>query len=170
MKILPVLLLALAACSPGADSGGNASIADSGSASTPAAQKAGQSSGPLTGLYESGGDVPKDQMCIVEEGKSARFGLVVWGGGQHSCSGTGTVTRDGGKLRLAMAGDEACAIDATLADGTIVLPDSIPQGCAYYCGARASLAGASFARVAGGEAASRKATDLVGEPLCHPER
>ena len=129
------------------------------------------SSGPLTGLYEGSGDVPKNQMCIVEEGKgAARFGLVVWGGGQHSCSGTGTVTRDGDRLRLAMAGDEACAIDATISGGTISLPTAIPQGCAYYCGARASLDGAAFARVAGGEAASRKATDLVGEPLCHPER
>lgn len=170
MKILPVLLLALAACSPSADSGGNGSTTAGNAASTAPTPASAGSSEPLTGLYESGGDIPKDQMCIVEEGKSARFGLVVWGGGQHSCSGTGTVTRDGGKLRLAMAGDEACAIDATIADGTIVLPDSIPQSCAYYCGARASLGGASFARVASGEAASRKATDLVGEPLCHPER
>lgn len=171
MKLMPVLLLALAACSPAADSDGNGSAGATNAAPTAATPaSAADSSEALTGLYEGSGAVPRDQLCIVEDGKSARFGLVVWGGGQHSCSGTGTVTRKGGTLRLAMAGDETCAIDAPIRDGVVTLPDSIPQGCAYYCGARASLAGARFARTAGGEAASRKATDLVGEPLCHPER
>jgi len=122
--------------------------------------------GRLTGLYEGGAAAQKNQLCIVEEGGEARFGLVVWGANLHSCSGAGRAVRAGERLTLRMTGDETCAIEATLEAGTVALPRALPTGCAYYCGARASLAGASFTRTGTTEADAHKATDIAGDRLC----
>lgn len=161
MRILAVALV-LTGCSKGGGEGAN-EAAPGATASSPA--------GPgftLTGLYEREGAGPTNQMCIIEKAGALHFGLVVWGGGMHSCSGTGTVTRDGARLRFSMAGDEACAIDAVVSGTTITLPAAIPDGCAYYCGARASLANARFTQKGTTERDAARAKDLVGESLCAP--
>ncbi len=169
MKKLLFAVLILAACSrDGADSGG-------GNASAPAGQTVSEGrSSPsgaittLTGLYEGGGGAgPRDQMCMVDpQGETARFGLVVWGAEQHSCSGSGTATRSGERLQLKMAGDETCTIDARISGAEIVLPDTLPDGCAYYCGARARMNGARFTQAGTGRDDAIEAKDLVGDPLC----
>lgn len=169
-KTLPILLLfLLAACGrddPAADNrtapeaGGPAAAGKSSPASSDSA------STRLTGLYEGGAGSQKNQMCIVEKGDDAEFGLVVWGGNLHSCSGAGSAVRKGETLTLAMTGDETCTIEASFKDGEVVLPDKLPLGCAYYCGARASLAGARLSRTGSSEADAKKATDIAGDPLC----
>jgi hypothetical protein len=120
----------------------------------------------LTGLYEGGQARPPNQLCIVEGQGEPRFGLVVWGANQHSCSGSGTVSRSGESLRFRMAGDETCSFEARIAGTTVTLPASVPDGCAYYCGARASLTGASFVQSGNSAEDAAKARDLVGDPLC----
>jgi hypothetical protein len=121
----------------------------------------------LTGLYESGPETQRNQLCMVEKGGgSAQFGVVVWGANMHSCSGAGEAVREGRTLRLRMAGDSACEIRATIDGGIVTLPDALPEGCAYYCGARARFAGASLTRVGSTPADAMKATDLAGDPLC----
>lgn len=121
----------------------------------------------LTGLYEGGASTRPNQMCMIDRGEGkAAFGLVVWGENMHSCSGSGEAERKGDVLRLAMAGDESCTIEARLVGGAVTLPATAPEGCAYYCGARAQLGSASFAKKGGTEADAMKAKDLVGEPLC----
>lgn len=123
--------------------------------------------GNLTGLYEGGQINPRNQLCLVVNSPTdTRFGLVVWGAAQHSCSGSGTAERSGDRLRLTMAGDETCAIDARIEGNTIVLPDAVPDGCAYYCGARATMTGARFTQAGTGRDEAIKAKDLVGDPLC----
>lgn len=165
--LLP-LLLVLAACQqqqPAGRSGGGNEAAE------PTAQRRAEPPrlGTLVGLYEGQG-TPRNQMCVVEgKGGEARFGLVVWGGNMHSCSGAGTLAKDGGKLRLAMAGDSACTIEATISGKSIRLPDKAPAGCAYYCGARASLGGAELTQTGTTENDAMKAKDLVGDPLCATE-
>ena len=125
--------------------------------------------GDLGGLYEGGG-APKHQMCVVRgKGGEQRFGLVVWGGNMHSCSGSGTITRSGDKVRLAMAGDSACTLEAGISGKTIRLPQEAPQGCAYYCGARARLGGAELTQTGTTRDDALKAKDIVGDPLCGPE-
>jgi hypothetical protein len=124
-------------------------------------------SGSLTGLYEGGQGAPTNQLCMIDKGAAGtQFGLVVWGGNMHSCAGSGKAVRTGGVLRLEMAGDEACAIEARIDGGAIILPAAVPEGCSYYCGARAQLTGASFRRTGATSADAMKAVDLVGEPLC----
>ncbi len=120
----------------------------------------------LTGLYEGGSGDQKNQLCIVEKGREAQFGLLVWGGNLHSCSGAGRAERQGGKLTLTMTGDETCRIDAGIEGGTVTLPAKLPLGCAYYCGARASLEGARFTRTGTSATDVKKARDIAGDPLC----
>lgn len=162
MKKLAILMLLLVGCSGGKEPDGEAQSGEQGGSSTATS---------LTGLYEGGAADPRNRMCIVEgEGGDARFGLVVWGGGMHSCSGTGTAARRGDVLALQMAGDESCTIEAKMNGGTVTLPATLPEGCAYYCGARASFANVRFARVGTTVADAGKARDLVGDPLCAATR
>lgn len=156
MNRIAIAFLLLAGCS-----GGDGQPEGNQAAAAPVAEPA-----SLTGLYEGGAAATPNQMCIVARGGEQHFGLVVWGGNQHSCSGTGTVSRGGDSLRLAMAGDEACTIEAAIDGATVALPDAVPEGCAYYCGARATLGGASFTRKGATPLDAAKAKDLVGEPLC----
>ena len=124
----------------------------------------------LGGLYEGGSGEPRHQMCVVQgKGGEQRFGLVVWGGNMHSCSGSGTITREGDRVRLAMAGDSACTIEAGISGKSIRLPEEVPQGCAYYCGARADLGGAELTQTGTTRQDALKAKDIVGDSLCGPE-
>lgn len=163
-------LLTLSACQSQPEKAGNAADPGGNMAETTAstATKPGAAITTLTGLYEGPGQAGRtSQMCMVDPaGETARFGLVVWGANDHSCSGSGTATRSGTRLQLKMTGDEACTIEATIEGGTVVLPDRVPDGCAYYCGARARLSGARLTQVGTGRDDAAKARDLVGDPLC----
>ena len=166
MKYLLPILLVLAGCGRGDPPPDNGAVPAAGAPGPESARPKGAAPERLTGLYEGAAGAQKNQLCIVEKGAGAQFGLIVWGGNLHSCSGAGEAVRSGERLTLRMTGDEACAIDATLKDGTVTLPATLPAGCAYYCGARASLAGARFARTGTSEADAGKATDIAGDPLC----
>jgi hypothetical protein len=162
-----LLFLLLAACGrqdPAAN-GQSAAAGPAGreSASRPAPAASGDSSARLAGLYEGGSGATKNQMCIVEKGGEAQFGMLVWGANLHSCSGAGRAVREGDRLTLTMTGDETCTIAATLKDGRITLPESLPLGCEYYCAARASFAGAAFSRTGDDVKAAK---DIAGDPLC----
>ncbi len=162
-KSLLLMLLPLAACGTGDQPGNSAGKARSG-----ASEKAVQTT-QLTGLYEGGSTPQRNQMCILDRtGGDAQFGLVVWGPEQRSCSGIGQATRQGNVLRLSMTGDETCVIQARIEGTRVVLPQTLPQGCAYYCGAGARLTGATFDKVGGTAEDAARAVDLVGDPLCRP--
>ena len=164
---LPVLLCLAAGCSGGGEADNAAAPAPPEEVAAPS--RSAPASGELStliGLYEGGKPGQPDQMCIVERDGAQHFGLVVWGGNMHSCSGSGTATREGGTLRLAMAGDRTCTIDARIDGTSVTFPATLPEGCAYYCGARASLANASLTQKGTTAADAAKAKDLVGEPLC----
>jgi hypothetical protein len=135
-------------------------------AAEPAPGGAGPIGASLTGLYESGAGKQVNQLCVLEKAGTAQFGLVVWGGNLHSCSGAGRIERSGDKLSLTMAGDSACTVQATIRGGTVTLASAVPAGCSYYCGARARLDGATFTRRGSTSADARKAKDLAGDPLC----
>ena len=166
-KTLPILLF-LAACGQGDPAADNraAPVPAGAEASKPPPAAAPSSNSRLTGLYQSGSGDRKNQMCIVEKGGDSEFGLLVWGGDLHSCSGAGRAVRKGSTLTLTMTGDETCTIQASLKDGVVELPATLPLGCAYYCGARASFAGARFTKSGSSQADVKKATDVAGDPLC----
>ena len=160
-----LILLILAGCGRGDEPADNRAAPDSPgrAADSKAPAAAAAASARLAGLYEGGQGARKNQLCIVEKGSGAQFGLLVWGGGLTSCSGAGQAVRAGERLTLKMAGDSTCAIAATLRNGTVTLPASLPAGCAYYCAAGATLAGARFTRSGDDVKAAR---DIAGDPLC----
>jgi hypothetical protein len=152
-------LLLVAGCGSQEEAGNQASAPESGPPLSASAS--------LTGLYEGGSASQPDQLCMIDEGEApARFGLVVWGAENHSCLGAGEAVREGDRLRLTMAGDSTCRIEARIEGDKIVLPAAVPEGCGYYCGARARFAARTLTRTGADEAAARKATDLAGDPLC----
>ena len=120
----------------------------------------------LTGRYESGRPPSLSRLCIVAGRRAGRFGLVVRGQGQRSCSGSGRVMRDGGGLHFAMEGDSFCRFRATIAGTTIIFAGAMPRGCAYYCAAGAKLGGARFTQEGATRSDAMTVDDLVGEPLC----
>ncbi|HEY0312562.1 MAG TPA: hypothetical protein VGC56_08710 [Allosphingosinicella sp.] len=120
----------------------------------------------LAGLYQSGNAAQPNQLCIADKGDSTQFGLTVWGPNMAACSGAGLARMEGGKLTLTMTGDSACAISAEMKDGKVVLPTKLPQGCGYYCGKGAAVAGTNFVLKEAGAAGAAKAKDPAGDPLC----
>ena len=158
-----LILLALVTGCGASDTGNEPSSANGASASAPMAAAA---SAGLTGLYEAGSTEAPSQLCIIEKGGKAQFGMVIWGANHSACGGAGLVERDGERLRLRMTGDQACTVEARLADGAISLEGPVPAGCAYYCGAQAGFEGARFERKGSMAADAMKATDPAGDPLC----
>ena len=164
MQRLIALCLLLAGCGTGTGVGDNTAAP---AAEGDRAVKAAVQTASLTGLYEGGAAEPRSQLCILDRGSGdSRFGLVVWGRSQASCSGAGSAVRRGNVLRLTMEGDEPCLVEAALEGSRVTFPASLPAGCAYYCGAGASIAGAAFEKVGGTAADAARARDLVGDPLC----
>lgn len=165
-RILLLPLLLLAACgrgdAPAEGDNGSAPAAQS----KPAGPAPAAAAASLAGLYEGGHGEQKNQLCMVDKGEDTQFGLIVWGANLHSCSGVGQAVRKGEVLTLKMTGDESCTMDARFNDGVVTLPDALPEGCAYYCGGRATLAKASFTRTGSTPADALKATDIAGDPLC----
>jgi hypothetical protein len=161
MRKALILVLALAGCAPGA---GNASR-DEQPAGADSPPRAPAQTRTLTGLYEAPGARPS-QLCIVEQGTRARFGLVTWQGERSGCSGAGSAVRNGAALRLTMDGESACAIEARIAGGRVTFPAALPRGCAYYCAPGAPIAGLAFTKTGGTGADALRARDLVGDPLC----
>lgn len=162
MRQVLLALMLVAGCGAGSDQAGSDRAGGaSGSGKDGAVAITG-----LTGLYEGGAPIRPNQMCVIERGGEASFALVVWGANMHSCAGSGQAVREGGTLRLTMAGDESCAIEARIEGSTLTLPVALPKGCNYYCGAQAKLSEATFTKKSAALEDAMKAKDLVGEPLC----
>jgi hypothetical protein len=152
--LLPALLI----CACGDQDGHAGNGADSANAPVQTAT--------LTGLYESGGADRRSRMCAIERDGTVRFGLVVWSAADQGCSGAGTATRSGDRLRLVLAGSESCTIEARIEGRRLVFPPTQPPGCAYYCSPGARFAGAALDKIGGTEADAMRAEDLVGDRLC----
>jgi hypothetical protein len=169
MKKCLVILALLAGCGregdqPAADEAMPAGA--EGTSDVGRAKAAPEAANSLTGLYEGGPAGQRNQLCMVEKAGKTQFGLVVWGANMRNCSGAGTAKRDGGSLRLSMAGDETCEIEARMEGGRISLPSSAPSGCGYYCAPGTRFTGAVFTRSGSTAADAAKAKDLAGDPLC----
>jgi hypothetical protein len=160
-----LIVLALVGGCGASDRDSANAVQANGASGAPAQESAAPASSPLAGLYQSGSDDRPNQLCILPKKGKDQFALLVWGPNMKSCSGAGTVSKQGDTLRLQMTGDSECTIDAKLEGGKIVMPANIPAGCSYYCAPGVPLAGATLTRI-GGPDSARKAKDFVGEPLC----
>ena len=123
----------------------------------------------IIGLFESGAGLGRDRLCVVEHARRTEFALVIRGEGGDSCSGSGSIRRRGGRLHFVMSGDSSCTFDAVISGDSILFPERVAKGCAYYCGKNARLTNVRLTQSGATEAAAMRATDLVGEPLCTSE-
>jgi hypothetical protein len=155
----PLILLALVAACGASDRHGDQTA-------TGASPRVSAEPASLTGLYEGGAAGAPNQLCVVDKGGTARFGIVTWGPNLGACGGAGVVEREGDRLRFRMTGDQACTIEARLVGGSIRLESKVPSGCSYYCAPQAGFEGASFARRGSTIAEAMKAKDPAGDPLC----
>lgn len=169
LSFLPLLLCACGAQDGMSNNGANSTGAPAAASGAPASRPAAApvQTASLTGLYEGGPAGGRNQMCVIERpGREARFGLVVRGAGSEGCSGVGAAVRRGDALRLTMAGDEACTIEARIEGTRVAFPASLPAGCAYYCSRGARLAGAAFDKTGGAAEDALRAEDFIGDRLC----
>ncbi|MGI8704223.1 MAG: hypothetical protein ACR2JJ_00205 [Sphingomicrobium sp.] len=122
----------------------------------------------LTGLYEARGEGGQSaRMCMISDSSGrASFAIVTETRDAGSCGGAGEAVREARLLRLSMAGDEECVIEARVEDRQVTFPPNLPEGCAYYCAPGATLAGADFEKTGGTAKDAMRATDLAGDPLC----
>lgn len=159
--ILAVLLTACGGSGGGGASGGGGGE-HAGSETRSAVQTA-----DLTGLYEAEpGGGQRARMCMTRDPKgTVSFGIVTETP-SGSCGGAGVAVRTEGVLRLTMAGDQQCVIDAPIAGTAVTMPAAVARGCAYYCAPGASLAGETFEKTGGTAGEAMRALDLAGGPLC----
>jgi hypothetical protein len=158
-KLLLLATFLAAGCDQAGEPSGNQSEAAAPRPGTPV------QTATLTGLYETAG-TPPSQLCITEQGRAARFGLVIRRNGRPGCSGAGTATRAGATLRLVMTGDSACAIEARLEGGRVTFPASMPSGCSYYCAPGIVMGSSQFDKTGGTAQDAARARDAVGDRLC----
>jgi len=166
-KPLLLLPLLLAACGPPDGLGNNGAPAPGAAPGDTAPPAQAVQTSTLLGLYESGPAERRNQMCVIDRAAGdSRFGLVVRDAADQGCSGAGAAVRQGALLRLTMAGDEPCVIDARIEGTRVTFPARLAPGCAYYCAPGANMAGAALDKTGGAAEDAMRATDLVGDRLC----
>ena len=155
-----LLLLALAACSGG--QGGNAQAPqDLESAAIERGLVRDPDDSDLTGLYAR----DTDRICIARTGSTYRIGAFVDYGDRITCSGTGTVERDGETLRVAL-GKDGCSFDAQYDGDRIKFPGVLPDACKALCARRASFTGLEVTRLSESAAEAAAMRDAGGRRLC----
>lgn len=158
---LPIAALLLAACERGADP-------PTGEAQLEPDRRSAVQTETLTGLYQPAGNPgqSRSRLCMVsEESGGTTFGLMIERA-EGSCGGAGRAVRNGTVVRLTMAGESECAVDASMNGTLLTFPASVAPGCDYYCAPGVSLASRTFEKTGGTAADALRATDLAGDPLC----
>jgi hypothetical protein len=115
----------------------------------------------LTGLYAR----DTDRICVVRTGSAYRIGAYVDYGDRITCSGTGTVERSGGTLRIAL-GNDGCSFDAAYDGDRIKFPGVLPDACKKLCARRAAFTGLEAARLSESAAEAAAMRDAGGRRLC----
>lgn len=119
----------------------------------------------IAGLYAR----DTDRVCIVPDGQGYKIGAFVDYGDRITCSGSGTVSRVGEKLRIELGGGEGedkCGFDARFDGDKIYFPGNVPDACARLCARRASYAGLEVARMSESAAEAGAMRDSTGRALC----
>lgn len=118
----------------------------------------------IAGLYAR----DTDRVCIVPDGQGYRIGAFVDYGDRITCSGKGSVTRVGEKLRIDLGGegDDRCSFEARFDGDKIYFPGNVPDACAKLCARRASYAGLEVSRMSESVAEASAMRDSQGRQLC----
>jgi hypothetical protein len=160
MRAVLVLLLALTACS-GGQSGNAQAPQDLETAAIERGLVRDPDDSDLTGLYAR----DTDRICVVRAGSAYRIGAYVDYGDRITCSGAGTVERDGATLRITL-GKEGCSFDAQYDGDRIKFPGVLPDACKKLCARRAAFTGLEATRLSESAAEAAAMRDAAGRRLC----
>ena len=92
MKKSLILIALVTGCGASEQNGQNVAAGMPDAPSAPTAMIAPVAgSASLTGLYEGGSTGAPSQICVIEKGGAAQFGMVIWGANLSACGGAGLV-------------------------------------------------------------------------------
>ncbi|MEZ0494799.1 hypothetical protein [Sphingomonas sp. IW22] len=117
---------------------------------------------PMTGLYASGGD----RLCIVEQGRGARIGVVRDHGPGQSCAAAGVAERDDDIITVTLGAAGDCEFDAVFDGESLAFPPQVPAGCRRFCGVRGTLTDMSVERLSESVAEATALRDGRRRMLC----
>lgn len=158
--VLPVLLLLLAGC------GGGGEERSAGAQLEAAAIERGVIADPaslhVAGAYGRGAD----RMCLIERDGGLRLGVDVAYGGDLGCTARGTAKQDGEDIDVTLDGAEGCRFTARFDGDALIFPGRLPESCATFCDAPASLAGVTVDRLSDAASEVRAMRGQQGGLLC----
>ena len=164
MRLVLVTALSLAAChaAPSAPPRGNTP----GDRLETAAEAAGVVHGPALvdpiGLYAR----DTDRLCLAPDGAGTyRVGALVSYEGGQGCAASGTATRNGDRLEVALAD---CRFAARFEGDRVSFPAELPSACDAACTGRATLAALAVERLSDSPAEAAALRDGKGRALCDP--
>jgi hypothetical protein len=160
MRVAVLALLMLAGC------GGGASEENAGAQLEAAAIARGVIADPaslrVVGAYGRGAD----RMCVAEIDGGLKVGVDVAYGGDLGCTARGTAKQDGEDIDITLDGAEGCRFTARFDGDALALPGRLPEACATFCDAPASLAGLTVDRLSDAAAEVRAMRGQQGSLLC----
>lgn len=104
-----------------------------------------------------------DRLCVLPARGTLRLGAVVDYGEGQACAASGTVERQGNRLRVRFAD---CVFDAGFDGERITFPAALPGGCARFCQGRASLAALAVERLSESISEAQALRGPDGRLLC----
>ena len=134
-------------------------LAACGQSEEPADAQAQSSAAPGAAALTVYAGAGRNRLCL--EQRASRAAFITYGEGDTNCTARGNLEREGSTATLVPDGDESCRI-AFAANGDSVTLGPVSPSCSYYCGPKASFAGAEFRRTND----QQPVTDLAGAPLC----
>ncbi len=121
----------------------------------------------LSGRFETRSELGTDKFCAVGEGAAEhKIGVLAVFGPESKCEAQGIARINGEKISVELRNQDSCRFDAEFDGISLRFPGALPDGCASYCTARASLAGTSYFMVEHGNENARKALGRDIEKLC----
>lgn len=160
MRLAATALLLLAGCGSGGDE------ESAGARLEAAAIERGVIPGPdslrVVGAYGRGAD----RACVIERDGGLKLGVDVAYGGELGCTARGTAKQDGEDIDITLDGAEGCRFTARFDGGELVFPGRLPDSCATFCDAPASLAGLTVDRLSDAAAEVRAMRGQQGSLLC----
>jgi hypothetical protein len=161
MRLAAVALLMLAGCGSGGGAG-----EDAGERLEAAAIERGVIPDPaslqVVGAYGRGAD----RMCVIERDGGLKMGVDVAYGGDLGCTARGTARQDGEDIDIILDGADGCRFTARFDGDTLVFPGRLPDSCATFCDAPASLAGLTVDRLSDAASEVRAMRGQQGSLLC----
>lgn len=116
----------------------------------------------LAGAYGRGAD----RLCVAERDGALKLGIDVAYGDDLGCTARGSATQDGEDIDITLDGAEGCRFTARFDGKQIAFPGRLPEGCATFCDAPASLAGLTVDRLSGAASEVRAMRAQQGSLLC----